>query len=96
MGRTVPSFRLALEDEIRSWRQFEKVLRGEDGPALQEMFNAARCNASASSSAVRLFRFEGLFMSVLLEHQLRLIEAGCRLEQSMLREKEKSNVGGEI
>ncbi|MBI2936657.1 MAG: hypothetical protein HYY22_00465 [Thaumarchaeota archaeon] len=94
MGRTVPSFRMALEDEIRSWKPFEKVLRGGDRCALQEMFNVARCNASASSSAVRLFRFEGLFMSVLLEHQLRLAEAGCRLEQSRLCEMRE--VGDEV
>lgn len=84
---------MALEDEVRSWRPFEKVLRGGDRSALQEMFNVARCNASASSSAVRLFRFEGLFMSVLLEHHLQLVEAGCRLEQSRLSGKE---VGGGV
>jgi hypothetical protein len=88
LGRTVPSFRIALEDEIRSWKPFEKALRGGDPSALQEMFNTARCNASASSSAVRLFRFEGFFMSVLLEHQLQLVEAGCRLEQFRLSEPE--------
>ncbi len=85
---------MALEDEVRSWKPFEKVLRGGDRSALQEMFNAARCNASASSSAVRLFRFEGLCMSVLLEHQLQLAEVGCRLEQSRLSGKKE--VGGEV
>ncbi len=87
MGRTVPSFRLALESEIKDWSRFKKVLRGEDRSSLQEIFNVSRCYVSASSSAVRLFRFEGLFMPVLLEQFKKLEEIGSKIEETRLQKK---------
>ncbi len=87
MGRTVPSFRIALESEIKDWGKFKRSLRGEDRRGLQEIFNISRCYTSASSSAVRLFKFEGLFMPVLLDHFKQLGDIGSKIEEMKLQER---------
>ena len=53
MGRTTPSFRIAEAQEIEEWRHFRRALPKGDRPAFDEMLNAARLYASASSAAVR-------------------------------------------
>jgi hypothetical protein len=35
MGKTVESYRMALEDEIHRWSGFEKALRTEDRQAFE-------------------------------------------------------------
>ncbi len=87
MGRTVPSFRIALESEINDWNKFKKSLRGEDLNSLQNIFNISRGYVSAASSAVRLFKFEGLFMTVLLEHYTALEDIASKIEERRLKER---------
>jgi hypothetical protein len=88
LGRTVPSFRIALEAEIREWGKFRRVLRGGDRDALNDIFCVGRCYASAALSAVRLFRFEGLLMAVLLEHSRMLMDVASEIEARHLEEVE--------
>ncbi|MGD0638609.1 MAG: hypothetical protein ABSA72_11290 [Nitrososphaerales archaeon] len=48
MGRTVPSFRMALEGEIASWREFGGSLRSIGSrDDLDGMFDRARTNCMA-------------------------------------------------
>jgi hypothetical protein len=68
MGRTTPSFRMAESQEIEGWRLFRGALPREDRPAFDEMLNAARLYASASSAAVRTSRFEGMVMAIAFHH----------------------------
>jgi len=42
MGRTVASYRLALDDEISKWNGFSKVLRVEDREAFDKLMDACR------------------------------------------------------
>ena len=42
MGRTVPSYRQALEAEIARWDGFRKALRGKDIEAFDKMMNACK------------------------------------------------------
>jgi hypothetical protein len=51
MGKTVESYRMALEDEIGRWKVFEKALRTEDREAFEELMDACRNYASAGSNA---------------------------------------------
>jgi len=51
MGKTVESYRIALEDEIGRWRGFEKALRTEDHEAFEALMDACRNYASAGSNA---------------------------------------------
>lgn len=81
MGRTVPSYRQALEAEISRWEGFGKALRGRDKEAFDEMINACRMYASAGGSATRPILTEAMFMSILLNHQKAIMEIKESLER---------------
>jgi hypothetical protein len=72
MGRTVESYRMALEDEIRRWNGFAKALRSEDKEAFDALMDACRSFASAGSNATQPILFEPMVLSVLLSQQKRL------------------------
>ena len=72
MGKTVESYRMALEDEIRRWDGFAKALRSEDRTAFEELMDACRVFASAGSNATQPVIFEPMIMSILLFQQKKL------------------------
>ena len=72
MGKTVESYRIALEDEIRRWKGFEKALRTEDREAFEELMDACRNYASAGSNATNPILFEPMVMSILLSQQVKI------------------------
>jgi len=81
MGRTVPSYRQALESEIERWKGFRKGLRGKDAEAFDRMMNACRMFASAGSMATRPILVEAMFMSILLHQEKVLTEIKERLDR---------------
>ena len=74
MGKTVPSYRIALDEEIGKWKGFIQALRSEDREAFEQLMDACRSYASASSNATRPVIFEPMAMSILLSQQKRLIK----------------------
>jgi hypothetical protein len=80
MGKTVPSYRMALEDEIERWKGFAKALRIEDKEAFDALMDACRNLASAGSNATQPIIFEPMVMSILLSLQ----------KKTMMLEKELS------
>ena len=72
MGKTVETYRMALDDEIRRWSGFAKALRSEDREAFETLMDACRSYASAGSNAVQPILFEPMIMSMLLSQQIRL------------------------
>jgi hypothetical protein len=85
MGKTVESYRIALDMEIQTWNGFVKALRSDDREAFERMTDACRNHASAGSNATRPEMFEPMVMSILLEQQKRLI----RLEKELVAIKQK-------
>ena len=81
MGRTVPSYRQALETEIGRWDGFRKALRGKELEAFDKMMNACKVYASAGSMATRSILVEAMFMSILLSQQKELMEIRESLER---------------
>jgi len=81
MGRTVPSYRQALESEIERWKGFRKGLRGKDAEAFDQMMNACRMFASAGSMATRPILLEAMFMSILLHQEKTLTEIKEKLDK---------------
>lgn len=69
MGRTVPSFRPALESEIESWKEFKRALRPEDQKLFDQLMNFARIHADAGSMGARPMLSEILFISFAIEQQ---------------------------
>jgi hypothetical protein len=72
MGKTVETYRMALEDEIRRWNGFTKALRSEDREALETLMDACRSYAPAGSNAVQPIIFEPMIISMLLSQQMHL------------------------
>ena len=80
MGRTVPSYRQALEAEISRWEGFKKALRGKDVEAFEALMKACREYASAGGNASRPFLSEAMFMCILLSLQRQIMEVREKLE----------------
>ncbi len=74
MGRTVPSYRIALESEIDRWKPFAKALSIREKAAFEELTDCARNHAMAGGAACNPVLFEPMVMSILLERQNRLLE----------------------
>jgi len=81
LGRTVPSYRMILENEIKKWEEFLKALRRDDKAAFEELMNACRRYASAAGAATRPIIIEAMFMSILLSHQKTLKEIKASFER---------------
>jgi hypothetical protein len=86
LGKTVESYRLALDAELITWSGFSKALRTDDREAFEQMIDACRNHASAGSNATRPEMFEPMVMSILLEQQKKL----TRLEKELDAIKQKS------
>jgi hypothetical protein len=79
MGKTVPSYRIALDRELQSWSGFARALRSEDRAAFNGIMDICRNYASAGSNATRPVVFEAMVMSILLHLQKTL----ARLEKEL-------------
>jgi hypothetical protein len=81
LGRTVPTFRAALEDAIKRWDGYRKALRRDEREAFDRMLDSCRLHASAGGHAVRPDPLEAMFMSILLEHQRRLDSLEAKMSE---------------
>ncbi len=79
IGRTVPSFRPALEHEIESWKDFKRALRPEEQKVFNKLMNFARIHADAGSMSARPMLSEILFISIAIEQEKKI----KRLEQKV-------------
>ena len=80
MGKTVPSYRIAVEMEIDRWKSFKKALPSEEErEAFDELMDMCRNYASAGSSAANPIIFEPIVMSILLFQQRKI----CSLEKQL-------------
>ena len=87
MGRTVPSFRLLLEEIILELSIFRRALHGEDKAAFDRLMNKARKHASSCTVAPTLDPMDAVFLSILVELEKELnsqeerhVPAGCQVQ----------------
>jgi len=81
LGRTVTSYRQALEIEIAKWEGFKKALREADTEAFDRMMNTCRMYASAGSMATRPILLEAMCMSILLSQEREIAKIRERLDR---------------
>jgi hypothetical protein len=74
MGRTIPSFRLALAEEESEWRDYRKHLDDSERKDFDDMFSIPRLYISACSGAVSLVRIHPIFISIIFHHYKELLE----------------------
>ncbi len=85
MGRTVPSFRMLLEEIILELSVFKRALRGEDQVAFDSLMNKARAHASSCTVMPMLEPMDAVFLSILVEQEKEInslkeaINAGNRI-----------------
>ena len=72
MGKTVETYRMALDEEISRWKGFATALRKEDREAFEALMDACRGYASAGSNAVQPILFEPMILSMLLSQQVHM------------------------
>jgi hypothetical protein len=72
MGKTVESYRMALEEEINRWKGFARALRKSDREAFDEFMDMCRSFASAGGNATNPILFEPFVMSIVLGQQKRI------------------------
>jgi hypothetical protein len=80
MGKTVESYRLALESEIGRWNSFDRALRKADREAFGELMDMCRSYASESINATNPIVFEPMIISILLAQQVKIRQIECKLE----------------
>jgi hypothetical protein len=86
VGRTVESYRIALDHEAQRWNGFARALRKEDRVVFDQLMDICRNYASAGSNATRPVLFEAMVMSILLHQQKTL----NNLEKNQLAAHEQS------
>jgi len=91
MGKTVPSYRMALETEIARWQGFARALRAEEREAFEALMDACRTTASAGGNATNPIIFEPMVMSILLAQQMRIGQLEYKLNDLLWQEAEISD-----
>jgi hypothetical protein len=82
MGKTVPSYRMAVEWEIDRWKAFREALPSEEEKeAFDAIMDICRNYASAGSCATNPIIFEPMIMSILLAQQKKLGDLEHKLHE---------------
>lgn len=81
MGRTMPSFRMALIEEEREWKAFRNALGKKDRKDFDDMFADTRLYISACSYATRPVRVQPVFMALAFHHYKQLIGIAEQMER---------------
>jgi len=80
LGKTVPSYRVALDHEIQRWRGFARALRQDDRIVFEQLMDICKNYASATSCATRPVIFEAMAMTILLDQQKKINQLEKKLE----------------
>ncbi|MDQ3854261.1 MAG: hypothetical protein M3299_15705 [Thermoproteota archaeon] len=81
MGRTIPSFRIALEMEQAEWKPFRNALDKSDRKKFDEMFDIPRFYISACSYSVQYVRLHPILISIIFHHYKQLTECISEVEE---------------
>jgi hypothetical protein len=81
MGRTIPSFRIALDMEKADWKPFRNALDKSERKDFDDMFDIPRLYLSACSNSVQLVPLHPIIMSILFHHYKELIQLSSEVEQ---------------
>ncbi len=88
MGRTIPSWRMLLEEEFKRWEKFQDALRIDEREIFEDLMDECRRYASAAGAATLPVKTEGMFLSVLFSHHKSLKELRDTIDriQHLLKE----------
>ncbi len=72
MGKTVESYRIALEEEISRWNGFARALRTNDREAFEELMDMCRSYVLEGSDSTAPVVFELMAISILVAQAERI------------------------
>ena len=72
---------MAIDMEIAKWKPFRDALRKPEKDIFENMLLRSKLYASAGGMAVRPVVLEAMFMSILLDHHIRLLELVTEIEK---------------
>ena len=81
MEKSNLSYGQILEQEIEEWKKFRRALRKEDQQVLDQLFEKTRLYVEAGSRVTRLWPFETILISMLLEQEKALVELRSRIKE---------------
>ncbi len=81
MGRTIPSFRIAVEMEQAEWKPFRNALDKSERKEFDEMWDTPKLYVSACSNSVQLVPLQPIIISILFHHHKELKECINQVEQ---------------
>jgi hypothetical protein len=84
MGRTIPSWRIVVEDEVEKLKKFRNSLRLEDKLIFEDLLNQCKLYASAASALASPIKEIPLILSILFAHHKKLTELEKRLNEKTL------------
>src|SRR5215207_6895805 len=90
MGRTIPSFRIALAMEKEDWKPFRNALSKSDRKKFDEMWDLPKFYISACSNSVQYVRLHPILMSILLYHYKQLTACISEVERVEARINSKT------
>lgn len=74
MGRTIPTWRMVVEDELSRLKRFREFLRSEDKVVFDDLMNQCRLYASYAGSMASPVKEVPLMLSMLFGQHKRLME----------------------
>jgi len=80
MGRTIPSYRIILEEELKRWERFQDFLRIDECAVFEDLMDECRRYASAAGAGCFPVKTEGMLLSVLFAHHRILSELHNKLD----------------
>jgi hypothetical protein len=80
MGRTIPSFRIALEMEKAEWKPFRNALCKVDRKKFDDMWDIPRLYLSACSNSCQLVPLHPILISILFHHYKELKKCISKVE----------------
>jgi hypothetical protein len=89
MGRTIPTFSMAIEHEKRRWKPFRNALYDKsDRKYFDDMFDIPRSYTSACSASVQVIRIHPILMSIILHEFKQLTDCTEKVKELENRVKE--------
>ena len=94
MGKTVPSYRMAIEFEIDHWKSFRSALANdEEKLAFDQVMDMCRGLASAGSAACSPIIFEAMAMSILVTQQKKMHQLENELTNILRQRRDEQSHG---
>jgi hypothetical protein len=84
---------MAIDMEIAKWKPFRDALRKPEKDIFENMLLRSKLYASAGGMAVRPVVLEAVFMSILFDHHIRLLELAAEIERIKRPENQKEPKG---